>query len=375
MASLLVTNDFPPKIGGIQTYLHELWRRLPPTETTVLTTPHRDASAFDAAQAFRMERVRAPVLLPTPGLAHRIDRLARDVGAAVVFLDPMLPLGAVSSGVRAAPRVVVAHGAEVTVYGRLPLTRPFARRVLRSVEGVVAAGHWTARQVARVAGREVPTLVVPPGVDAGRFRPLDDEARRAARAHFGVAVDRPLVLGVSRLVPRKGFDVLLDAVRGLDGVQVVIAGAGRDRARLERRAAPISDRVHFLGRVDDEWLPALYGCADVFAMPCRDRWGALEAEGFGIVFLEAAAAGVPAVAGRSGGAHEAVVDGVTGFVVDPTDVAEVRAALARVLGDAALAERLGHAARARASTELSYEVLARRLAPLAAGDLRVLGPV
>jgi phosphatidylinositol alpha-1,6-mannosyltransferase len=189
--------------------------------------------------------------------------------------------------------------------------------------------------------------------------------------------DAPLVLGVSRLVPRKGFDVLIDAVAGLPGVHLAIAGSGRDRDRLERRArsAGLGGRVHFLGRVpDDEHFPLLYACADVFAAPCRDRWGGLEAEGFGIVFLEAAAAGIPSVAGRSGGSHEAVVDGETGFVVESRAI-DVQAALARILGDDALRVAMGTAARERAVTEFAYEHLVARLAPVAAGDLSGLGPL
>ena len=149
-------------------------------------------------------------------------------------------------------------------------------------------------------------------------------------------------------MPRKGFDVVIDACATLDGVQLAIGGAGRDRRRLERRAA--GGRVQFLGRVPDAELAALYACADVFAMCCRERWGGLEAEGFGIVFLEAAACGVPAVAGRSGGSHEAVADGETGFVVAPKDVAAVRAAIDRLVADPDRRAQMGAAARRRAET-------------------------
>ncbi len=378
MTSLLATNDFPPKIGGIQTYLHELWRRLPADVTTVLTTPHAEAAAWDATQGFRIERTRQGFLLPTPSMANRIDSLAVEVGADVVFLDPMLPLGNVGPRLRAAPYVVVAHGAEITVYGRIPGSAALARRVLRGAAGVVVAGQYVADMVTRVAGRQIPTVAVPPGVDPTRFVPLDVGARAEARVRFGLDPDRPLVVGVSRLVPRKGFDVLIDAVARLDDVQLAIAGTGRDAARLARRVrsrggARLGARVHLLGRVADADLPALYGSADVFSMVCRERWGGLEAEGFGIVFLEAAACGVPSVAGRSGGAHEAVVDGETGLVVDPTDVAAVADAISALLADDATRERMGRAARARAEGELSYDVLAARLAPLAAGDLSVLG--
>jgi phosphatidylinositol alpha-1,6-mannosyltransferase len=371
--SLLATNDFPPKLGGIQSYLHELWRRLPPDDTTVLTTPHEGAAEWDARQPFRVVRTRQGFLLPTRTVRRQLDALAREVGAGVVFVDPMLPLGLVGPRLAAAPYVVVAHGAEISVYGRIPGSRTLARRVLHEAAGVVAAGDFAATAVARVAGRELPTLRIPPGVDPDRFRPLDADARRAARARFGLPLDAPIVLGVSRLVPRKGFDVLLDAAAGLDDVHVVIAGAGRDAARLARRARALGPRAHLLGRVADDDLSALYGAADVFGMLCRERWGGLEAEGYGIVFLEAAACGVPSIAGRSGGAHEAVVDGTTGLVVEPRDVIEVRAALERLLGDAELRNAMGAAGRARVEGELSYDTLAARLAPLAAGDLSVLG--
>jgi phosphatidyl-myo-inositol dimannoside synthase len=372
VTSLLATNDFPPKVGGIQSYLYELWRRLPPEDTTVFTTSFPGAREFDARQAFRIERSRQRILFPTRSVRQRVDGLAREVGASIIFLDPMFPLGVVGPDLTAAPYVVVAHGAEITVYGGIPRARTLGRRVLRGAAGVVVAGDYVTHVSHRVAGQSLPTLRVPPGVDPTRFVPLDDDARRAARQKFGLPTDEPVVLGVSRLVPRKGFDVLLDAVHGLDGVHVAIAGDGRDRDRLDSRGRRLGRRRHFLGRVPEEQLPELYGCVDVFVMLCRDRWGGLEAEGFGIVFLEAAACGVPSVAGRSGGSHEAVVDGETGFIVDPRDVKGVRHAIDRMLGDSELRGRLGDAARVRAARDFSYDVLAARLAPLAAGDLSVL---
>ncbi len=234
MPSLLVTNDFPPKLGGIQSYLYELWRRLPPADTTVLTTPYEGAAAWDAQQAFRIVRTKQKVLLPTRALVRDVDALAREVRADVVFVDPMLPLGLIGPRLRAAPYVVVTHGAEITVCGRLPVTRGLGRRVLRGAAAVVAAGGYPAAEVTHLVGRGVRGVIVPPGVDVERFRPLDDGERAAARKRFGLDATRPLVLGLSRLVPRKGFDVVLDAAGALPDVQLVIGGAGRDRARLER---------------------------------------------------------------------------------------------------------------------------------------------
>jgi phosphatidylinositol alpha-1,6-mannosyltransferase len=361
---LLVTNDFPPKIGGIQSYLWELWRRLPAEGTTVLTTPHPGAAVFDAAQPFRIERTAEPVLLPTPGLVRRIDRLADEVGAELVLLDPALPLGLVGPRL-ARPYGVVLHGAEVTVPGRLPGTRGLLRSVLRGAVLVVAAGGYPAAEAERAAGRPLPTVVIPPGVDTQRFVPLDATARRAARERFGLEPDRPLVVSVSRLVPRKGMDVLVRAVAALvpaaPGVTLAIAGDGRDRPRLERVAAAAAAPVRFLGRVPDADLPALYGAADVFAMLCRDRWLGLEQEGFGIVFLEAAACAVPQVAGRSGGSHEAVENGVTGLVVEPRSVPAATVALAGLLRDPDRRAAMGAAARARVVRSYTYDALAARL--------------
>jgi phosphatidylinositol alpha-1,6-mannosyltransferase len=380
--SLLVTIDFPPKVGGIQSYLWELWRRLPADEVTVLTTPYDGMAEFDRAQPFRVVRDRERVLLPHPALAGRIDALARDVDADVIFLDPALPLGALGPRLRAAPYIAVLHGAEVTVPGRLPGSRALLKRVLDGAAGVLAAGTYPAEEAARAAGRPLPGLVIPPGVDVDRFRPQDDARRSMTRKRFGLPEDAPLVLGVSRLVPRKGFDVLIDAVARLDRsslepVHLALAGSGRDRARLAKRAARggLGERFHLLGRVPDDDLPSLYATADIFAMCCRERWRGLEAEGFGIVFLEAAASGVPAVAGNSGGAWEAVDDGSTGFVVDPLDAGAVASALERLLADPALRRRMGEAARARAEQAFSYDALADRLVPLARGDLSVLTPV
>jgi phosphatidylinositol alpha-1,6-mannosyltransferase len=365
MKHLLVTNDFPPKMGGIQSYLWELWRRLPPDEVTVLTTPYEGAAAWDAQQAFRVERTRQPVLLPTPALVRQVLALADEVGAELIVLDPALPLGLIGPRLHR-PYAVVLHGAEITVPGRAPGGRAVLGRVLRGAVEVIAAGEYPADEGERAARQGLPVTVVPPGVDVERFRPLADDERVAVRKRLDLPAAADLVVGLSRLVPRKGFDVLIEAAAGLapdrPNLLVAIGGAGRDRDRLEQRAVSLGAPVRFLGRVDEADLPGLYGAADVFAMVCRNRWLGLEQEGFGIVFLEAAAAGVPQIAGNSGGSAEAVADGVSGLVVsDPDDAGQVAAALARLLDDPELRARMGEAARRRAEREFAYDVLARRL--------------
>jgi phosphatidylinositol alpha-1,6-mannosyltransferase len=365
---LLVTNDFPPKIGGIQSYLWELWRRLPPEEATVLTAGGgAAASVFDAEQPFVVERLPEPILIPHPRLTRRIRQVAARVGAKAVVLDPALPLGLAGAGL-GLPYAVVLHGAEVTVPGRLPASRQLLGRVLRAASLVIAAGSYPEREARRVVGAELPPVVqVPPGVDTKRFVPLPAIERAAARTRFGLPGTGPLIVSVSRLVPRKGMDVLIDAAAKLrpsyPDLTVAIAGTGRDRRRLEHRIRRAGAPVRLLGAVNDADLPLLYGCGDVFSLCCRTRWAGLEQEGFGIVFLEAAAAGVPSVAGDSGGSADAVVDGVTGVVVgQPGDPGAVAAALARLLADRGLASRFGQAARRRAEEEFSYPLLAKRLA-------------
>jgi len=362
---LLVTNDFPPKIGGIQSYLWELWRRLPSAEASVLTTPHAGAAAFDQAAPIHIERIDQPVMLPTRSLARRIDETADRLGAELVLLDPALPVGHLGPKL-AKPYGVILHGAEITVPGRVPGPRQALARVLRGAEIVIAAGGYPADEGERAARRGLPIVVIPPGVDTDRFVPVDAPQRAAVREQFGVAPESTLVVSVSRLVPRKGMDVLIRAAARLapshPELKVVIGGSGRDRDRLERLVAELAAPVRLVGRVDDDDLPGLYGAADVFAMDCRNRWLGLEQEGFGIVFLEAAACGVPQIAGESGGAAEAVIDGETGIVVeDPRSVAALADALRTLLADADLRRRMGEAGRQRAVEAFSYDVLAAKL--------------
>lgn len=365
MKHLLVTNDFPPKIGGIQSLLWEWWRRLPPESFAVLTSPYQGAATFDADQPFHIERTREPVLLPHPWMVAHINEMAARVGADLIVLDPALPLGMVGPSLRL-PYDVVLHGAEVTVPGRLPGTKQTLSYVLRGARHIVAAGRYPAREAERAAGCSLPITVVPPGVDTDRFRQLTDHERATARSRFGLPIDAELIVSISRLVPRKGFDTAIRAAAILrqsrPNLVLAISGGGRDEQRLRRLVNELNAPVRFLGRVGNDDLPALYGCADVYTMLCRNRWGGLEQEGFGIVFLEAAACAVPQVAGDSGGAEDAVVDGVTGVMIRHADDARDAArAFQRLLDDPVLRRAMGAAGRQRAVEEFSYDGLATRL--------------
>ncbi len=390
MRHILLTNDFPPKVGGIQSYLWELWRRLPPEDVTVYTAAYPGATWWDRQQSFRVVRAREPVLLPQPHLANRVRRLAERIGAEAVVIDPALPLGLVGPSL-GLPYGVVLHGAEVTMPGRLPVSQQLLSRVVKHASLVIAAGCYPEAEARRAVGQRrtdkggaFPTTVqVPPGVDTERFRPLPPIERASARARLGLPRAGPLVISVSRLVPRKGMDTLIEAASTIaarfPGLCVAIAGAGRDRHRLERSAGHAKVKVEFLGKLPDSALADFYACADVFALCCRSRWWGLEEEGFGIVLVEAAAAGLPCVTVDSGGAGEAVRDGETGIVVSladggsgtaarrlratqRADVQPVADALATLLSNPAQARGMGEAGRHRAESELSYDALARQLA-------------
>jgi len=374
MKHLLVTNDFPPKVGGIQNLLWEWWRRLPPDSFAVLTSPHADAESFDAAQAFEIRRVREPWLLPHPLMVKRINKMAREIGADFVVLDPAVPLGIVGPRLEL-PYMVVLHGAEVTVPGRLPLSRLVLSRVLKNASHIIAAGEYPAAEARRAGGSSLPITVIPPGVDTQRFRPLSNDERISARREFGVSDEAELIVGVSRLVPRKGFDTLIEVAAALrtsrPRLQVLIGGGGRDADRLQKLIDKLGAPVRMLGRVSDQQLPLLYGCADVSAMLCRSRWGGLEQEGFGIVFSEAASCGVPQIAGKSGGAADAVLDGLTGKVVqNPSDVAQVASTVAQLLDDAFLRSLMSVASRERALNTFDYNVLTKSLAQVLTVDAR-----
>ncbi|HTT91126.1 MAG TPA: glycosyltransferase family 4 protein [Acidimicrobiales bacterium] len=391
MRHILLTNDFPPKVGGIQSYLWELWRRLPPDDVTVFTPSHLGAEWWDREQKFRVVRAREPVLLPQPHLASRVKQLAAATGAEAVVIDPALPLGLLGPSL-GLPYAVVLHGAEVTVPGRLPVSHQLLGRVLKNASLIIAAGHYPEAEARRALGSEPaadggteasvfpPSVQIPPGVDTHVFKPLPQIERAAARVRFRLPASGPLVSSVSRLVPRKGMDTLIQAASLVSsrfpGLSVAIAGAGRDRHRLERLASHANVRVDFLGRLSAADLPDFYACSDVFALCCRSRWWGLEQEGFGIVLVEAAATGVPCVTIDTGGAAEAVKDGETGLVVGsaPDDhdaprranpktaqVADVADALATILGHPEVARRMGEAGRHRAEEELSYDILAAKL--------------
>ncbi|HVE95442.1 MAG TPA: glycosyltransferase family 4 protein, partial [Pseudonocardiaceae bacterium] len=336
---LLVSNDFPPRAGGIQTYLHELAMALPAGEVAVYAPDWPGAAAFDAQLPFPVIRHPEPLMLPTPPLLRRAVGLLRELRYETAWFGAAAPLALLGPALRrAGVRRVVAssHGHEVG-WSMLPPGRMALRRIGTDADVVTAVSRYTRRRVATAFGPRAALELLPPGVDCAAFHP-DPAARAEIRRRHRLG-EAPVVLCVSRLVARKGQDALVQALpairRQVPGATLLLVGDGPRRAALHRLAQScgVAGSVVCTGPVPWSELPAHYAAGDVFAMPCRTRGRGLDVEGFGLVFLEAAATGLPVVAGDAGGAREAVRVGETGDLVNGRDVAAVARTVGALLAD------------------------------------------
>ncbi|MFI5716604.1 glycosyltransferase family 4 protein [Nocardia sp. NPDC051750] len=367
--TLLVTNDFPPRPGGIQSYLHTFAGQLPPDDLVVYAPRWRGDShlRFDAKQPFQVVRHPTPLMLPTPGVLRRARTIMRAEGCDTVWFGAAAPLALLAAPLRRAGAgkiVASTHGHEVG-WSMLPAARQALRVIGEHTDVVTYVSKYTRGRFAAAFGPNAALEHLPPGVDPEKFRP-DPAARAQLRERYGLG-DRPTILCLSRLVPRKGQDVLLVAMRRIreriPGAVLVIAGSGpyEDRLRGLAEALGVADDVVFTGRVASAELAAHHTIADVFAMPARTRGAGLDVEGLGIVYLEASATGVPVVAGTSGGAPETVLDGETGRVVDGRRADRVAEAIADILADRDAAAAMGAAGRAFVERHWRWDTLGSRL--------------
>lgn len=370
--TLVVTNDFPPRAGGIQAYVHELAVRQPAGSLVVLASTSPGAAEFDAAQPFPVVREPTGMLLPTPGVARRARDVARAEGCTAAWFGAAAPLALLAPGLRRAgvEHVVAAtHGHEVG-WAALPGSRQLLQRIAAGVDVLTYLGEYTRARLAPVLAPDQRMEWLPPGVDTDTFTPWVDGS--TVRDRYGLG-DRPTVVCVSRLVPRKGQDVLIrawPAVRAaIPGAVLLVVGQGRDLPRLRRLAAAggVERGVVFAGGVSWAELPQFYAAGHVFAMPCRTRRLGLDVEGLGIVYLEASATGLPVVAGDSGGAPDAVRPGETGWVVPGRSVPAVAARVTALLADPAVARAAGEKGRAWVERDWRWDTLAGRLHDLLQG--------
>ncbi|MEU0075171.1 glycosyltransferase family 4 protein [Streptomyces sp. NPDC006332] len=376
--TLVVTNDFPPRPGGIQAFLHNMALRLDPERLVVYASTWKRGregaeatAAFDAEQPFTVVRDATTMLLPAPRVTRRAVGLLREHGCGSVWFGAAAPLGLMAPALRRAGAerlVATTHGHEAG-WAQLPAARQLLRRIGDSTDTVTYLGEYTRSRIATAltpdaAGR---MTQLPPGVDEKTFHP--GSGGDEVRARLGLT-DRPVVVCVSRLVPRKGQDTLILAMPRIlaaepDAVLLIVGGGPyeTDLRRLARETG-VAGSVRFTGSVPWSELPAHYGAGDVFAMPCRTRRGGLDVEGLGIVYLEASATGLPVVAGDSGGAPDAVLDGESGWVVRGGSVEETAERIVVLLGDAELRRRMGDRGRAWVEEKWRWDLLAEKLRAL-----------
>jgi phosphatidylinositol alpha-1,6-mannosyltransferase len=369
MPTLLVTNDFPPRAGGIQGYLAELADRLPAGELVVYAPAWSGAAEHDRELGYPVYRHPGTLMLPLPGVARRAAALARRHDCRTVWFGAAAPLALLGPWLRrtaGVERVVAStHGHEVG-WSMLPGARQALRRIGTDADVVTVVSKYTRRRFAAAFGPNAALERLSPGIDTDRFRP-DPGARAQLRDRYGLG-ERPVVACVSRLVPRKGQDSLIAAWaevhRRVPGAALLLVGGGTYADKLRRLAAEhgVAEHVVFTGSVRWDELPAHHSVGDVFALPCRTRGRGLDVEGLGIALLEAAACGLPVVAGRSGGAPETVQPGDTGEVVDGRDGPALAGTLAALLADPDRAAAMGAAGRDWMTRDWQWSRSAQRLA-------------
>jgi phosphatidyl-myo-inositol dimannoside synthase len=375
---LIVTNDFPPRRGGIQSFVHALATRMPPGSAVVYAPAWEGAAGFDARQPFPVVRHPTSLMLPVPSVARRAAAILRDNDCDTVLFGAAAPLGLLAPSLRRAGArrtVGLTHGHEAG-WAALPGARSLLRRIGDQVDVLTYLGEYFRVRLARALSAEAAARMVrlAPGVDNAVFRPGAGGASVRQRLGLG---ERPVVVCVSRMVPRKGQDTLIRAwPRVLAGTAgsgpgpvLLLVGHGPYRAELGRLAARagVAGSVVFTGPVPAAELPAYYDAGNVFAMPCRTRRGGLDVEGLGIVYLEASASGLPVVGGDSGGAPDAILNGETGYVVPGRDGAAVADRITRLLADPAGAAAMGEKGAAWVDREWRWDLVAERLWQILAG--------
>jgi phosphatidylinositol alpha-1,6-mannosyltransferase len=372
---LILTNDFPPRPGGIQFFVHALALRLAPENVTVYAPAWAGAAEFDAELPFPVVRHPTSLMLPVPSVARRAERIIEREGCDTVLFGAAAPLGLLAPRLRTAGArrlIALTHGHEVG-WAALPVARGTLRRIGDSVDTVTYLGEYTRVRLARALSPAAAARLtrLTPGVDTSEFYP--GAGGQAVRERYDLA-DRPVVVCVSRMVPRKGQDTLIHAwplvLANVPGATLLLVGDGPYRGRLERMARHlgVAGSVIFAGAPSRAELPAYYDAGNVFAMPCRTRRRGLDVEGLGMVFLEAAATGLPVVGGNSGNSADAIRDGETGYVVSGRSVADLAERLNRLLTDPGAAKAMGEKGVAWVHQEWRWEIIAHRFAEILGGE-------
>lgn len=374
--TLVITNDFPPRPGGIQTFGYEIVRRFEPSSVTVLTSNWEGAAEFDAAQDFKIVRANTETLLPSKQTLSLARELVVSENITRVLFGAAAPLGLLAAPLRklGVTNIVGMTQGHETGWAMTPGTKQALRKIGNDTDHLTFISEYTHQKIARALTSNAAANMrrIVPGVNTVDFTPANRAAGKALLESIGWS-GRPIIVCVSRLMARKGQDMLIKALpeiaTNVPGVGLLIVGEGPYRKDLEKLTAKLGlgESVHFTGKVAPGQLAHWYAAGDVFAMPCRTRMGGWDVEGLGIVFLEGSATGLPVIVGNSGGAVDAVIDGETGFLIDGNDLSQIIDRITQVLSNPELAKQMGTAGRNWVTQQWTWELSFNRLDSLLSG--------
>ena len=368
---LVITNDFGPRTGGIETFVMGLLERIVDHKVVVFTSQQGDTSEYDQQwfKKFGVQviRDRSKILVPSLRVAKRAKEIAQMHNIEVVVFGAAAPLALMAPKLRKAgvkKIIALTHGHEVWWARIFPFNLAM-KRIGNSVDHLTYLGEFTRQAISRsLSQKSIDSMVkIAPGIDTFHFSPQADATQR--RTELGLE-SKKIIISVGRLVHRKGQDKLIQAfptiVREIPNAHLLIVGEGPYRAHLEKLVEKLSLKanVTFVGRIFYNDLPSYLSASDVFVMPSRSRFFGLEVEGLGIVYLEASACAIPVVAGVSGGAPDAVQEGITGLCVDGTNIGQIAEAVIHICSDSKRATKMGLAGRNWVIEQWQWEIWSKQ---------------
>jgi len=351
---LLVTNDLGPRAGGIESFVLSLVERVPKGCLIIYTSTQKGSAPFDAQLLERFGAVvirdRAKILLPTPRVNHRAVKILKQYQIKTVWFGAAAPLALMAKQLRtsgATNIVALSHGHEIW-WAKIPILKQLLRKIIKDVDHLGYLGQFTKGEIVKASNQIDKFVQIAPGIDTDHFMPKSARADLIKKYRLE---DRRVIVSVGRLVHRKGQDKLIESLpkilQSFPDAVLLLVGEGPIKQMLKNTAKQLgaTNQVIFAGRVQHIDLPDYICLGEVFAMPVRSRFAGLEVEGLGIVYLEASACGLPVIVGNSGGATDAVIDGVTGLLVDGSDIDQIADAVCKLLTDQSRAKAMGLAGR------------------------------
>jgi phosphatidylinositol alpha-1,6-mannosyltransferase len=368
---LCITNDFGPRAGGIETFVMGLIERAPKGSIIVYTSAQGDTTSYDQGwlRDFGVEVIRDPskILLPTPRVIRSVKKVITRDSIKQVFFGAAAPLAIMARSLRkkgVVNIVALTHGHEVWWAKLWPFSSAISF-IGNNVDHLTYLGEFTKSEIAKALSIKAKSRLVKiaPGIDTDHFAP--DSGSIQLRRDLGL-IDKKVIVSVGRLVHRKGQDFLIQSLPAIlekhPTAHILMVGEGPYRKDLTKivEKLKLSQAVTFIGRIQYKDLPRYICAGDIFAMPSRSRLAGLEVEGLGIVYLEASSCALPVVAGRSGGAPDAVDEGITGFSVDGTSTVEISSVIIKLLDDPAKAKAMGTAGRSWIIEKWRWEIWSKQ---------------